>query len=47
MISIPRNWMIDRTPALREEMVGFNPTQADKFVAEMTKKIEELRDAKP
>lgn len=47
MISIPRNWTIDRTPALREEMVGFNPTHADKFVAEMTKKIEELRDAKP
>ena len=42
-LSIPRNWVVDRTGVLRYEMVGFDMTSAEEWIKQMTDQVELVR----
>jgi thiol-disulfide isomerase/thioredoxin len=43
MLSIPRNWVVDRTGVLRYEMMGFDMTGGEEWIKKMTDQVELVR----
>jgi thiol-disulfide isomerase/thioredoxin len=43
MLSIPRNWVVDRTGVLRYEMIGFDMTGGEEWIKKMTDQVELVR----
>jgi thiol-disulfide isomerase/thioredoxin len=42
-LSIPRNWVVDRTGVLRYEMLGFDMTGGEEWIKKMTDQVELVR----
>jgi thiol-disulfide isomerase/thioredoxin len=42
-LSIPRNWVVDRTGVLRYEMLGFDMTGGEEWIKAMTDQVELVR----
>lgn len=43
MLSIPRNWVVDRTGVLRCEMIGFDMTGGEEWIKKMLDQVELVR----